>query len=476
MKIASAYRLFAIVAILVTVGIEGSAKELDLVCDVLQFRAQERQVRLEFHYSFPDTALRYVPGQSTFVGGLHFRLMLKTTQGDTMSREWLVSPTSSTPRFEHSFYYTGVQSFDVKPGQYLAELTAYDINDASTARNSTFPVIVRPYTDKVDVSDLMFTTRSTGKNDLDPRFMRNGVEAMPNPRHECIGTDPTISLYSEIYNTKTNKLDSFVVVYEVLDNVRREMMTNYVRQQGLGDALVERVDIPASAIHSGVYLLRMSVKSMDLVTTYAMAEERFYVLNPELPPQGSVMLTEDEQFQASEWAVLEGERLKLQLDLSNVIATPAERITLEGCIDERAKQKYLYRFWRMRDPDPTTPDNERLDDFRKAYQRAQAFYSNPTFKDGWRTDRGRILLRYGIPTQIEQFVLTQDTKPYEVWFYQGLQGGVSFYFVDWQLTQNHRLVHSTYIGEVRDENWFNRYAKAFSPDPNPTESLRPSTR
>jgi len=80
-------------------------------------------------------------------------------------------------------------------------------------------------------------------------------------------------------------------------------------------------------------------------------------------------------------------------------------------------------------------------------------------------------LRFGIPTQVEQFVQTIDTKPYEIWFYQGIQGGAHFYFVDWQLLQNHQLVHSTMIGEVRNTNWFNQYARAFSPNPNPESDL-----
>ena len=120
--------------------------------------------------------------------------------------------------------------------------------------------------------------------------------------------------------------------------------------------------------------------------------------------------------------------------------------------------------------------NERLDEFREMYKRAQTFYSSAAFRNGWKTDRGQALLRFGQPTQVEQFIQSIDAKPYEIWFYQHIQGGVYFYFVDWQLQQNHRLVHSTMIGQVREPNWYNLYAKAFSPVPNPPENLMPTNR
>jgi GWxTD domain-containing protein len=317
----------------------------------------------------------------------------------------------------------------------------------------------------------MFTQPLQTKQVEDARFKRNGVQTIPNPRHECIGTDPSVPVYTEIYNMQRNGIDTFAIRYRVLDNVKREMMTSYVRKSGIADGIVDRVDVPAGALVSGVYMMEISIMSKELDSVYQSVSKRFYVLNPELPPQGQVMLSEDEQFLRSEWSTCIGAQLELELQLSDVLAVPAERSTLAGCTTERAKQKYLFRFWRLRDPDTETPENERLDQFRKDFQRAQKYYSSAMFRDGWRSDRGRILLRYGYPTQIEQFIQTIDTKPYETWFYQNLMGGSTFNFVDISGLGNHKLVNSTMLGEIRDDNWFARYAKAYSPDPDPSDKL-----
>lgn len=232
------------------------------------------------------------------------------------------------------------------------------------------------------------------------------------------------------------------------------------------DGLILREEFPLLGLASGVYYVRVQMLSKDHQTVYDTKEERFFLLNPDAPPVSRRMLTEDEQFQISEWAVTTGSQLELELELSDLLATKAELDIRKSCTDERAKQRYLFRFWKVRDPEETTQANERLDQFRANFKRAQTFYKSPTYPDGWKSDRGVILLKYGVPTQIERFDHSTDAKPYESWFYQDIQGGVYFYFVDTMMQQNYKLVHSTMLGQVNQPNWFELFARAFSPTPN----------
>ncbi len=451
-----------------------SQDQLDIVADVVQFRGEGARTKWEFHYSFADTAVRYVVTQNGFVGELLCSLEVVSEVGDTTRDEWISSAASTSSVPVHQQFYSGVRPLMLSPGKYTVRFTATDVNDRSSSVTSQFTSTVRPFTYLPSISDVMFVMPI--KLGADTRFDRNGQPAVPNPRHEIIGRDPSICIYAEIYNALRAKLDTFALEFQVLDNVRDEQLTTYLKMIGGSDGLVVREEIPAGALRSGVYTLKVRMMSRDLATVYDTREERFYILNPELPPEGRIMLTEDEQFQASEWSVIKGERLALELELSDVLASSAEQAIREQCTDERAQQRYLFLFWRNRDPDVSTMSNERLDEFRAMFKRAQTFYSSASFRNGWKTDRGLALLRYGQPTQVEQFIQSIDAKPYEIWFYQHIQGGVYFYFVDWQLQQNHRLVHSTMIGQVREPNWYNLYAKAFSPVPNPPENLMPTSR
>jgi GWxTD domain-containing protein len=466
----------AILAALVPVTAFAQA-EFDLVADVVQFRVDEKRVMWEFHYAFPDTSLRYVPSNGAFIGELYIRLSLSNTLGDTIRQEWIASATAATARPAHQRFLSGIRTLVIDAGQYTVDLVAYDVQDTTFGIKTSFTTVANPFASDVAMSEIMFTLPGTDVTPaIDPRFVRNGLAALPNPRHEFVGTDPSIGVYAEVYNTKAKGLGEFVVQYEVLDNVRREAMMMNLDRKALADGMVERVDIPAGALPSGVYYLRMSVKSKDLTKTHAVREERFFIMNPDLPPEQPTLMTEDERFERSEWSTHTGDRLELELELSDILATPSEKLTRAGCTSERAKQKYLFRFWEVRDPDQTTQINERLDEFRTCYSRAQAYYASPAFPNGWKSDRGKALLKYGIPTQIEQHFQQLDKRPYEVWFYRAIQGGVFFYFVDRWMDGNHRLVHSTLMGEIRDEKWEERYVNVFSPDPDRNRKSRDDVR
>jgi GWxTD domain-containing protein len=461
----------------VTLMIAASAlaltQPIDFLADVVQFRGDASRTKWEFHYAFADTTIDYTVGPDGFIGELYCRVTATNTT-DTIVDEWLAAATSSEYTPTHKQYFTGFRTLLLKPGVWSIDVFVRDVNDTARTLATTFTTTVRSFGLRADISDIMFTLPRAGN--VDPKFTRSSVDAVPNPRHEMIGADPSISLYAEVYNARSNKLDTFVAEYQVLDFVRREMMTTYGRLVAVDDGLILREDIPAGALRSGVYTLRVSLKSQDLATVYATSEERFFILNPELPPEGQILISEEQRFLSSEWAVKRGEQLELELELSDVLATNAEKITKEGMEDDRAKQRYLYRFWLVRDPDPTTEQNERLDEFRKMFARANTFYTSAMIREGWRTDRGYILLKYGMPTQVEQYIQTIDTKPYEIWFYQAVQNGSKFYFVDWQVMQNHKLVHSTVIGELRDEKWFERWAKTSTDDINPLDANLPNAR
>jgi GWxTD domain-containing protein len=77
------------------------------------------------------------------------------------------------------------------------------------------------------------------------------------------------------------------------------------------------------------------------------------------------------------------------------------------------REEFVESFWRRRDTNPETIDNE----FRQDYYKRIA-YANQYFAFGetvgWRTDRGRIYITYGKPDQI------QKTASGELWIYNYL--------------------------------------------------------
>lgn len=73
------------------------------------------------------------------------------------------------------------------------------------------------------------------------------------------------------------------------------------------------------------------------------------------------------------------------------------------------------RFWSRRDPTPDTPVNENLIEF---YRRLR--YANRNFSGigpGWRSDMGRIYIRYGPPDQVETQQGSAVRPTVQIWYY-----------------------------------------------------------
>jgi len=102
-------------------------------------------------------------------------------------------------------------------------------------------------------------------------------------------------------------------------------------------------------------------------------------------------------------------------------------------------------FWRHREPG-----------LREEYL-ARVSYANANFRqmtrEGYRSDRGRVHIIYGIPDDIERHPNETETRPYEIWNYNNIQGGVYFVFVQKNTAGDYELVHSTHRNELHDENW-----------------------
>ncbi|MFM8471934.1 MAG: GWxTD domain-containing protein, partial [Candidatus Kapaibacterium sp.] len=211
---------------------------------------------------------------------------------------------------------------------------------------------------------------------------------------------------------------------------------------------------------SGVYYVTAGIVSTDGTPAPTnQSTKKFYILNPAYPPELSDLFTEDQLFLASEFAAMSAEAIQEEYEKAKRVGPDIELVSFQQLSTLNAKQKFIFRYWYHKDPNPTTAVNERYEDFKKAVDYAKLNFSNPFTPRGWDSDRGRIVLRYGFPTNINRVIFNHDAAfPHETWEYDNIQGGVIFVFVDKRGSGNVTLVHSTALNEHRDDLWYRRYA------------------
>jgi GWxTD domain-containing protein len=135
------------------------------------------------------------------------------------------------------------------------------------------------------------------------------------------------------------------------------------------------------------------------------------------------------------------------------IITDDEKKAFKALQTDDERENFIEMFWRRRDPNPDTEENE----FREEYYERIA-YANEHFSSGipgWKTDRGRVYIAHGKPDSIESHPSgglydrpsyegggSTVTYPFEIWFYRHLDGvgdGLDIEFVDPTGTGEYRL-------------------------------------
>jgi GWxTD domain-containing protein len=134
------------------------------------------------------------------------------------------------------------------------------------------------------------------------------------------------------------------------------------------------------------------------------------------------------------------------------IITPEERNVFLALQSEKEQESFIEQFWARRNPEPRSVRNE----FKERHYLLIA-YANKHFESsvpGWKTDRGRILIRYGMPDRVTSYpngAITppdeppDNTFPYEVWWYRHIDGignNVELEFVDVSMNGEYRLAMS----------------------------------
>jgi GWxTD domain-containing protein len=160
--------------------------------------------------------------------------------------------------------------------------------------------------------------------------------------------------------------------------------------------------------------------------------------------------TERLTFLEPEAAAAQGPALQYYSDLSvaqvdsviavmDIFLTPAQQ-QLVGTLNETGKKQFLNRFLESADPNPETPENE----FKQAVEQRLA-YANQFFTSsqnpGYKTDRGRIYMLYGPPTERIDKPVEATVGPYVIWTYSGV--GETFAFGDFRKDGSYQLIYST---------------------------------
>lgn len=109
---------------------------------------------------------------------------------------------------------------------------------------------------------------------------------------------------------------------------------------------------------------------------------------------------------------------------SEYVATKQEWKMISEASSELLKNEFD-KFWKRRDPTPETAFNEGMAEYYRRVDEANIRFGTLKVKIGWKTDRGKIFILYGEPTNVER-KLPPGQAPAEIWTYEQIKKRFTF--------------------------------------------------
>ncbi|GAB5518720.1 MAG: hypothetical protein RhofKO_09710 [Rhodothermales bacterium] len=461
--------LFVILLLAMAGQVAAQAQAIQVDMDHAVFAYSEDEALLEVYLAFEAEQLNFQAQADGFAATLPYQIAIqRSTSAElavTEAAVWSDSTALSfvvpdTSQINPGQYFLHQVRTTVPPGEYDVNLTVLgDIVLGRSDMELKRDVIVPDYGDQSQavLSDVTLSGLIERSEDRDSPFYKNGLLVRPNANQLYGLGMPRLFYYLEAYGTgSVNNAGPYTLFTYLAEANRPQPMEGFQkrteRQPRETDVIVGSFNI--GALPSGSYFLRIVVLDSNNESV-AEQSRKFFVFNPQV--QREQAASAEMSFESSPYAALPEERVEQQFEYIDYIASSQERRRIKEIRDLDEKRRFLMNFWTLRDPNPNTPVNEFEEEYLQRVQFANDRYTQQG-RAGWKSDRGRVMLTYGMPTDMQSRLYDRGTLPHEVWTYNNIpgEGQSTFIFVDEDGFGRFDLIHSTVTGEVQEFNWQNR--------------------
>ena len=406
--------------------------DIKFYVDQTCFAGKENLTYVEFYFMIYADQLKLIEENDSSFGTYKMNIEIRNRKSDfKIKKEWTTKAfvkIDSTNLKSLVIYDQFNES--LSPGDYEVQAEIKDVNNNHEDKieySFTAPTFSKDFS----ASQLQFSAQIS--EDKNTQFSKGNYSIIPNPSRRYGVLNPILYFYYELYNIEgTENLKINYSLYSKDGKLIKSYPETTLKKHTNSATLIQGLNV--AKIETGVYEFKAYIENLANKSHITLSRDIEIIQMDYLTTKPAL---------SSEDADEAGKLIKY-------IAAPDqyniyEKLALSG------KAQFLINFWKDLDPTPNTLENEYLEKIKQRFN-----YANEKFKwakvEGWSTDRGRVLIKYGMPDDIEQHYYDPDTLPYEIWKYQQ-DRNYEFIFVDLRSIGRFDLVHSNMEGEAHNENW-----------------------
>lgn len=335
--------------------------------------------RLEVYYKLRNIGFTFVKNDDRYRAGYELEISITGPDGReaasrNASEEFFVETYEQTQNRES--YRVNATHFSLLPGSYKISVQVVDQISgkvSATTRKAELPDFNRGY---LTVSDLELIGTFADSADL-PVFKKTGRTVIPSVSRAFGAPDSFLHFYFELYPNRAG-LPECELVYEITQRYHGTWSKKNEALQPEGRPEPRFAVLPIAHLPPGEYRLKLAVKESK--KDMAKREAVF-----------KVNWNWETALAHNFGEVLEILRyFSRESDLNNLKKAPSGK-----------RRGAWQAFWAERDPTPVTRENEALEEFDRRVRFADAYFNHMGLP-GWKTDMGKIYIRYGEPDQVDE--------------------------------------------------------------------------
>lgn len=446
--------LFVISCLLFSLNTGVSSENIYFNFDYSVFRSENGKSILEIYYSVNQKSLKYLKVNEKYEAAAKISVSLFDLNQNTQvySKSFKTpSETSDTADNKLNQKLVGQLNLMLPDGKYRIEITGSDFNDSTKLDFINDDITINNFSDNnLKISNIEFSNLIQKSDNTGSVFYKNTLEVIPNPSNLFGMNLKDLYYYFEVYGLSPDNIsDNYSLQYTVL-NINNEELYSYRKHFKRSiEAKAEYGKINVDTLKRGSYIFKISV--LDTLKNISVsAEKKFFVFN-NLDNTATTDNTND--YLKSEYKIMTEPELDKEFKYVQYIMTDKDISNYENLKTTDDKRKFMYAFWKSKNNYSSSPVNDFKIEYFKRVATANKMYKE-AYKEGWKTDRGRILMIYGKPDDIERYPFEANTKSYEIWKYNSLEGGATCVFIEkQQSTGTYYLVHSTLRNEIYNNEW-----------------------
>ncbi len=336
-----------------------------------------KEIELRVFINIPNDQITFIKQGKKFVAKYEVSCILKRKASKEFGDIWIGK--SEIEQYENTVSKS-LQIHDsfkipLSPGKYNLTILVRDLNSQRTGeKESLISITDLKQSSPISISTVIFKRNSHLKM----------WEGSPYPTYK---KGDTVLLFFEIYTFEPR--EKLIYYYEIKNVEKTDTIFN---PQFLN---IVYIKIPTDDLKSGEKGMILNIEDIHKELRFVL-KEPFFIKD-----------------------------YNKRVATLIYIAEPDELKKLKKA-EEEDRNRLWKEFWDMRDPTPGTDRNEAEEEH---FERVE--YANKHFScgiEGWRTDRGRIYIKYGKPDEIESHPFEINQPPYEIWYYYSKKQ--RFVFVD----------------------------------------------